>query len=113
MATKFTYVIEYVANMDQAVHFYRDALGLQLKFQSAEWSEFGTGGTHLALHLASEKNPPGKIELGICVNDLHGFYADLLSKGIRFTRPPSVEEGELLAVFLGPDGLEYRVRQAP
>jgi len=54
---KLNYVIEFVADMDRAVKFYRDALGLSLKFQSPGWSEFSTGETSLGLHPASEKNP--------------------------------------------------------
>jgi catechol 2,3-dioxygenase-like lactoylglutathione lyase family enzyme len=33
------YVIKFVANMDKAVKFHRDVLGLKLKFQSPGWSE--------------------------------------------------------------------------
>ena len=40
---KLNYVIEFVADMDRAVGFYRDVLGLPLRFQSAGWSEFSTG----------------------------------------------------------------------
>lgn len=62
--TKLGYVIKFVSDMGKAVKFYRDVLGLQLKFESPDWSEFVTGETTLALHPASEKNPAGKIELG-------------------------------------------------
>ena len=34
MAAKLTYVIEFVADMDRAVKFYRDTMGLPLTFQS-------------------------------------------------------------------------------
>ena len=54
------YVIKFVADMNKAVKFYRDTLGLQLKFESPGWSEFMTGETTLALHPASEKNPAGR-----------------------------------------------------
>ena len=40
--TQFRYVIKLVAEMDKAVKFYRDVLGLQLKFESPGWSEFVT-----------------------------------------------------------------------
>ena len=36
MVINLTYTIKFVADMDQAVHFYRDTLGLPLKFQSPE-----------------------------------------------------------------------------
>jgi catechol 2,3-dioxygenase-like lactoylglutathione lyase family enzyme len=47
---KLSHVIEFVADMDVAVRFYRDAIGLPLTFQSPGWSEFATGETSLALH---------------------------------------------------------------
>ena len=34
MTTKLSYVIEFVADMDRTVKFYRDVVGLPLKFQS-------------------------------------------------------------------------------
>ena len=40
---KLTYAIKYVADMDRAVAFHRDVLGLALKFQSPFWTEFATG----------------------------------------------------------------------
>jgi catechol 2,3-dioxygenase-like lactoylglutathione lyase family enzyme len=43
MSTKLSYAIKFVADMDRAVQFYRDTLGLSLKFQSPGWSEFVTG----------------------------------------------------------------------
>jgi catechol 2,3-dioxygenase-like lactoylglutathione lyase family enzyme len=32
--TQFRYAIKFVADMDKAVKFYRDALGLKVKFES-------------------------------------------------------------------------------
>jgi lactoylglutathione lyase len=60
--TQFKYAIKFVADMDKAVKFYRDVLGLKVKFESPRWSEFVTGETTLALHPASDKNPAGKVE---------------------------------------------------
>ena len=58
--TQFRYVIKFVTDMNKAVEFYRDTLGLTLRFESASWSEFATGETTLALHPASDKNPAGE-----------------------------------------------------
>lgn len=44
MSSKLSYAIEFVGDMDRAVKFYRDVMGLPLKFQSPDWSEFSTGG---------------------------------------------------------------------
>jgi len=43
--------------MSKAVKFYRDVLGLQVKFESPGWSEFVTGETTLVLR----KNPAAKL----------------------------------------------------
>jgi catechol 2,3-dioxygenase-like lactoylglutathione lyase family enzyme len=43
--TQLRYVIKFVSDMSKAVKFYRDVVGLQLKFESPGWSEFMTGET--------------------------------------------------------------------
>jgi catechol 2,3-dioxygenase-like lactoylglutathione lyase family enzyme len=48
--TQFSYVIKFVADRDKAVKFYRDVLGLNVKFESPGRSEFVTGEITLALH---------------------------------------------------------------
>ena len=64
MTVKLGYAIHFVADMDRAVAFYRDTLGLTLKFASPGWTEFATGETTLALHPASPQNPAGSTHLG-------------------------------------------------
>jgi catechol 2,3-dioxygenase-like lactoylglutathione lyase family enzyme len=85
--TQFRYAIKFVADMDKAVKFYRDVLGLNVKFESPGWSEFVTGETTLALHPASDKNPAGKVELGFTVADVEAFYRDMSAKGVLFSMP--------------------------
>ena len=105
MAAKLTYVIEFVGEMDRAVKFYRDVVGLPLSFQSPGWSEFATGQTILALHPASEKNPPGKLEMGFGVPNLQQFHAEMEGKGVRFSMPPTKQDfGGLLAQFVDSEG---------
>lgn len=47
------YVIRFVADMTSATRFFRDDLGLTLRFESPDWTEFDTGSTTLALHPAT------------------------------------------------------------
>jgi lactoylglutathione lyase len=68
--TQLKYAIKFVADMDKAVKFYRDMLGLKVKFESPGWSEFVTGETALALHPASDRNPAGNVEIGFTVADV-------------------------------------------
>jgi len=105
MAAKLSYIIEFVADMERAVKFYRDVLGQPLKFQSPGWSEFSTGDTTLALHPASETNPAGKVEIGFNVEDLHKFYEEMKAKGVRFAMPPTKQDfGGILAQFADSEG---------
>ena len=110
-ATRLTYAIEFVSDMAEAVAFYRDVLGLPLKFQSPYWSEFATGATNLALHPASAANPAGTVQIGLGVPDLEAFYARLSAAGVTFTQRPTLEAGRLLARFLDPQGKEISVSQ--
>ena len=50
MFKQIDYTMVVVSDMDRAVEFYRDKLGIPLKFQSPDWTEFQTGATTLALH---------------------------------------------------------------
>ena len=105
MSVKLTYVMEFVAEMDRAVRFYRDTVGLTLKYQSPQWSEFATGDTTFATHPASEKNPPGKIELGFGVENLQSFYEAMTTKSVRFPVAPTAQDyGGMLAQFEDADG---------
>jgi lactoylglutathione lyase len=104
-----------VSNMDRSVGFYRDTLGLKLRFQSPEWTEFDLGNTTLALHGGGKSVPPsggreqlaGTASLGFTVENLDKTFEDLKSKGIRFVMPPTLRENEgiRLAVAIDPDGL--------
>jgi lactoylglutathione lyase len=105
MPLKLSYAVKYVADMDRAVAFYRDTLGLPLKFSSPGWSEFSTGETTLALHPASAKNPPGSVELGFDVEDIQAFHAGMTAKGVAFTMPPTrMDFGGVLAQFVDSEG---------
>jgi lactoylglutathione lyase len=109
MATTLSYAIKYVASMEQAVRFYHEQLGLALRFESPHWSEFETGSTTLALHLASPEHPAGTCQLGFRVPDIASFYAAKAGKGIEFTSPPTPLHGQSLATFKDSDGAECSI----
>jgi predicted enzyme related to lactoylglutathione lyase len=109
MATSLTYVIRFVENMDRAVRFHVDQLDLKLRFQSPEWSEFETGPTTLALHIASDQNLAGTCQIGLGVPDVQGFHAEATSKGVQFTSPPTMIHGQQIAKLRDMDGAECSV----
>ena len=65
---KLDYTIVYVSDMDRSLVFYRDVLGLPLKFSSPGWSEFNTGTTTIALHAtpaSKAADQPGRTPAGV------------------------------------------------
>ena len=106
---RLTYVIKYVGDMEQAIKFYKDQLGLALRFQSPSWSEFETGETTLALHLASQENPAGTSQLGFGVPDVDRFYEEKNNNGVEFTSAPSELFGSRIAKFKDSEGAECSV----
>jgi hypothetical protein len=109
MHARLSYVIKFVGNMSDAVAFHRDTLGLPLKFQSPEWSEFATGDVTLALHAASPENPAGTVQLGYGVDDLTTLYAARAQAGLNFTSAPRAVHGQHIARFRDIDGAECSI----
>jgi lactoylglutathione lyase len=98
-----------MADMPTSVNFYRDVIGLSLKYESPQWSEFATGETVLALHPASNQNPAGTIQLGFNDPDQPGLKARLLANETQVTRPPENEGGEVITEYLDPDGSRFSI----
>ncbi|HEY8053408.1 MAG TPA: VOC family protein [Steroidobacteraceae bacterium] len=109
MNTALTYVIKFVANMDAAVQFHVARLGLKLRFQSPEWSEFETGPTTLALHKASAEHPAGSCELGLGVADIDRFFAVQTAQGTQILSPPTDLHGRRIMKLRDADGAELSV----
>lgn len=123
MFKQIDYTMVVVSDMQRSVEFYRDKLGIQLKFQSPDWTEFQTGATTLALHgggvvpTAPPASDPtkqaGSCSIGFNVEDVDKTFEELKVKGIRFVMPPTQREGEgiKLAVGIDPDGLPIAFAQ--
>ena len=106
---KLNYVIKYAADMNEAVAFYRDKLGLELRVQYPGWAEFVTGGITLALQPASDEHPAGSLSLGFGVDDFDEFYAGARKDGIEFTAEPTDMRGQRIARFKDSEGAECSV----
>jgi predicted enzyme related to lactoylglutathione lyase len=98
-----------VSNMDEAVRFHVVHLGLELRFQSPEWSEFETGGTTLALHKSSAEHPAGTCQLGFRVAEVDEFYSNVTAQGVEAVAPPVDLHGQRIAKLRDTDGAEFSV----
>jgi lactoylglutathione lyase len=116
MLSRVDYVMVNVSDMGRSVAFYRDTVVLALRFESPGWSEFETGATTLALHLAPADRGAaptgggpraGTCSLGFSVVDVDRTVAQLQGRGARFIVAPTDQpaEGIRLAVCVDPDGL--------
>ena len=115
------YIIVFVSDMQRSTAFYRDTLGLPLKFTSPGWTEFNTGAITIALHMtggepSAQKQslpPPGNAHIGFMVEDLQSAYEELKARGAFFSLPPQKQNsGAILAVLHDPDGLGITLQQS-
>ena len=114
------YIIVYVSDMQRSTAFYRDVLGIPLKFSSPGWTEFNTGSTTLALHTSGgtlapqhEGRPPaGQAHSGFIVDDIQSANEALKAQDVFFSLPPQKQaSGVTLAVLHDPDGLGITLQQ--
>jgi lactoylglutathione lyase len=113
----------YVSDMQRSTAFYRDTLGLPLKFSTPGWTEFSNGGTTLALHrhMSDKASAPaepsaGQATLVFALDDLQGTYETLRAEGAHFAMPPQKQpSGQTFAILRDPDGFSITLqqRQAP
>ena len=123
MFKQIDYTMVIVSDMKRSVQFYRDTLGIPLKFESPDWTEFETGTTTFALHgggvqrqyqdTGDQSKTAGACSIGFNVDDVDKTYDELKAKGVVFVMPPAQREGEglRLAVGLDPDGLPISFAQ--
>jgi predicted enzyme related to lactoylglutathione lyase len=109
MTTTLTHAIKFVGNMDEAVQFHVAHLGLTLRFESPEWSEFETGQTTLALHRSSDEHPAGTCQLGFGVPDVDRYYSERSAQGVETVAPPTDLHGRRIAKLRDSDGAEFSV----
>lgn len=115
---RVSYAIVFVSDMARSVSFYRDIVGIPLRFESSEWSEFDTGGATLALHRSEEAaarreehgmEKAGSCRPGLSVPDLDDFHRRMTENGVRCIREPEEEFGARIAQYADPDGLAFSV----
>ena len=119
---RVNYAIAFVSDMARSVSFYRDVLGLPLKFESPEWTEFATEGATFALHKSDGSNsdsddtqlePAGRWRSGFQVPALDEFHKRMLENNVPCIQEPTEVFGAMLAQYVDPDGLVFSVSQEP
>jgi len=111
------YLILIVEDVDRALGFYVDVLGLRLGHRSGDYAQLDTGTTRLALYTRSAmaktlgmaldppvSSAPG-FELGFKVSDVDVAFAELIARGAQPVMPPTDRFwGQRTAYLRDPDG---------
>lgn len=117
---RVSYAIVFVSNMKRSVVFYRDVLGMKLKFESPGWTEFVTEGATLALHTSEDlisgrdnpqNVPAGRCRPGLSVPDLDEFHKRMVQMNVICIQEPKEVFGVRIAQYVDPDGLGISVSQ--
>lgn len=115
---RVSYAIIFVSDMKRSVSFYRDVVGLALKFESPGWTEFVTDGATLALHASDVSNsekqipqlePAGRCRPGLSVPNLDEFHQRTLERNVACLQEPKEIFGARLALYIDPDRLAISV----
>ena len=88
-----------VKDIEIAVPFFRDTLGMTHLFTAGQLAFFDCNGTRLMLDALPEAQGKGNSVLYFLVDDIHASQAALVAKGVTF-------EGEPHRIFTHPDGTE-------
>jgi lactoylglutathione lyase len=117
---RVNYAIVVVSDMKRAVSFYRDVLGLPLKFESPGWTEFATEGATLALHpgegpdlekAQAQRGVAGRCRPGLSVPNLDEFHKRMVDKNVPCVQEPEEAFGARVAQYVDPDGFAISVSE--
>ncbi len=99
-----------VSNMERAVQFYTQALGLKLQYRFGDhWASVEAGkGLTIGLHPASEQSPAGRkgsMSIGLELNgSIHQAMQELESRGVKFDGLVNEGKAGKFVGFEDPDG---------
>jgi predicted enzyme related to lactoylglutathione lyase len=110
-------IILYVQDMRQSVWFYKDVLGLKVRFPNdvedysdEMWVEFETGDCTLALHGGAQEISCNKHELIFRVDDIAEARNAILKSGIEIGEIRILEDGAPIAEGIDPAGHRFAIR---
>ena len=103
-----------VVNLEQAVPFYEDVLGLSKKYYfPGDYAGFDCGGVEIGLSTGTSKNPAEGIPcINFLVENLDKTVQFLHERGVHFVKEPQdTAWGGRIARFSDPDGNVMQLTQ--
>ena len=126
MTNKIMAIALIVSDLQKAIDFYQNKLGLKIKTKEEGFADFETEGTTLALlekKVAEDLVGNGKVGSDVnlprpailawdAVEDVDALYKELKEKGVEFTvEPKTMPWGQRVAYFTDPDGNLWEISQ--
>ncbi|MFN2545159.1 MAG: VOC family protein [Actinomycetota bacterium] len=109
---RLDHVYYWTRDMDAAVAFYREVLGLSLKRRDGDnWAEFDAGPVRFALHGVVDGHPvqPGGGTAVFEVGDLDEATRQLQDRGVELGHSAEIAGYARYATFQDPDGNTVQV----
>ncbi len=114
MIPKIAFTHYCVSDMNRALEFYQDVLGLKLELKEGEWSEFLVGGQRLALYLKEDGiEKSGGAVVWFHADPIEQTVSELKNRGALFDQDVREFPYGKTATFLDPDGNLLGLYQPP
>ena len=94
MTVTKAYFMLFVVDMDRAAAFYREGVGLDVRFVSPEWSELAWRDATVALHGGATSTEQRVTGLGFEVDDLDAACKQVAAAGGTIVTAPRDRPGE-------------------
>jgi catechol 2,3-dioxygenase-like lactoylglutathione lyase family enzyme len=108
-----------VSDLDAALDFYMEALGLKLRYREGNWADLGPAEPlgKVALYVPEKddaRRPGGPTGVVFSCDSMFDLHRELVDQGVVFKLKPQRQPwGGLLAVLLDEDGNEIMVLEHP
>jgi predicted enzyme related to lactoylglutathione lyase len=102
-----------VSDMQRAVSFYRDSLGLEVVEHDGDWSEVTAGDQRIGLNASESPAGNGGAVIAFAVDDVETTVDQLKASGVTFSGELSDHPWGQIAPFKDPDGNDLQVYAPP
>ncbi len=119
MFKKIAFIHYPTQDLDRALRFYRDALGLKLLVQNEEWIEFEIGEQRLALRRVdtlpqqSDSSQPAGAMVWLEARPIEEIITQLKEKNVKFINGLSKFPYGKMSTFSDPDGNRIGLYEPP
>jgi predicted enzyme related to lactoylglutathione lyase len=102
-----------VDDMDKAVAFYRDSLGLEVVEHDGDWSEVTAGDQRIGLNSNESPSGDGGAVIAFGVDDLDSTVEKLKGDGVEFADQVSEHPWGKIVPFKDPAGNDLQLYAPP